>query len=704
MLLETARLRTRALYVFLALVIALGAGLAQLTAAQDGGDAGAPPPEGTADPAQPPEEETPTPVFVSVTGSEPVQVLSGSEFTLSVFGANFTPNTLVRLVGFGLLETSLVNEGALRARVPASVPPGQYVVEVIDPGRGSALSPAGLVLAAPQQPVPTNPPLPTPQAPTPLPGRPSLVVRHYSANPAAVAPAGTVALTMEVVNQGNRAAQGVSVAIDSGGKFVPANGQASATLPDIGPGGAYTFTLAAVAAMDTVTGPTSIPLTLAYHDFEGQVYTDKAALTVNVQRVDEASQLTLARYMVNPAPASPGERVTVTVLVTNTGNETAQQVLLRVATTSSEGVLLAGPQGDSFPLGDLAPGQSAGLDLPLVVSAAAKAGPQAQPVTITYLQDGETKQLTGSMTVEVARTGSAAPLLLLASYDIGADTLQPGDRFTLAMVLRNVGAADASDVLVTFGTVESSGGPPSGGSDNGGSSSAEGGSSGSSSTSTTPSITFAPLGAGGTLFLGTLSGGGESVTVEQEFIVNGTVASGIYNLPVTLRYTKPDGSSGQDSVQVSVVVVAPPRLQIALQGAVPESVNMGEPLALSWQVRNLGSKSVNLTFARVTTSSGEVVDGAETFAGTLRADEDLVLNAAVVPAEEGELTLTLALSYLDDLNREQTIVETFESTVVSPPPPEDAGPPEDFTPTPVAETRDDGWLGRLLLGLLGLGS
>jgi len=692
---EQARLSMRALVtVVLLMFLALGLGLTQLTAQDDGASAL---PEATADPI-PTDEPTPV-LLVSVSGSEPAQVLSGSVFALSVFGANFTATTLVRLVGFGLLDTSLVNSGALWAQVPASVPPGRYTVEVTDPERGSALSPVALTLVAPQQPVPTAQSTSLP--PTPLPGQPSLVVRNYSVSPAVVAPGGTVTLTLEVVNQGSRTAQGVSAAIDPGGKFVPASGQASAVLPDIGPGGTFVFTLAAVAALDTPPGPTGIALTLAYYDFEGQAYTDTATLTVTVQRVDEASQVTLARYMLSPTPARPGERVTVTVLVTNTGNKTARQALLRVATSGSDGVLLAGPQGDSFPLGDLTPGQSVSLDLPLVVSSSAKAGPQAQPVTLSYLQAGESKEVTSSLTVDVAQMTAPAPLLLLDAYDTGADVLQPGDRFTLTMAIRNAGAAAAANALVTFGSVEtSSSPPPSSGSDGGPSPSSP--DSGGSGTSVTPSTTFAPLGTGDTLFLGTLPGD-DTITVTQEFIINGTVDSGIYNLPVTLRYTRPDNSSGQDSLRVSVVVVAPPRLQIVLQGEAPDTVHTGEPLPLSWQVRNLGRKSVNLTFARVTASSGDVLDGAEVFAGALRADEDIILNAVVMPADEGPLMVTLSLSYLDDLNQEQVIVETLESEAVSPPP-LDAGPPPDATPPPAEEPQDNNWLGRLLLGLLGLGS
>src|SRR5690606_37450427 len=97
---------------------------------------------------------------------------------------------------------------------------------------------------------PTQEPTSTPLPPTPVPGQPSLLARNFSTNPEEVLPGGTVTLTFEVVNQGNRTAQGVFVSVDSGGKFVPAAGQASATLPDIAPGGVYSVSLSVVAAMD----------------------------------------------------------------------------------------------------------------------------------------------------------------------------------------------------------------------------------------------------------------------------------------------------------------------------------------------------------------------------------------------------------------------------------------------------------------------
>lgn len=214
-------------------------------------------------------EETPTPappVFISTT--EPASIINDRQQVLSVLGGNFSAGTVIRLVGWGFLPTTFVNTGAITATLPQGIPPGTYPIEVIDPVGGSATAPGLLIVSAPFiSPTPTNTltPMPTitptftptgtPLPPTPMPGEPSLIVRNFIPVPTEVAPGGNVSLGFEVVNLGNRIAQGVSVSLDPGGKFVPAPGQSSATLPDIPPGGVggVALLVAAFGVANTMT-------------------------------------------------------------------------------------------------------------------------------------------------------------------------------------------------------------------------------------------------------------------------------------------------------------------------------------------------------------------------------------------------------------------------------------------------------------------
>jgi hypothetical protein len=643
---------------------------------------------------EPTDDVTVTPP-VSIISSEPLQGVFGQVTTLSVFGANFTNQTTVRLVGFGLLTVTFVNSGALTAIVPNNVAPGQYLVEISDPARGSATSPNTFTVLSPTNtPMPPSAPTATIPPPTFVPGAPALLIRSYVVNPSTVAPGGSFTITVEVVNQGTRAAQGISVTIATGGSFFAANGQANALLPDISPGGSTIFSLAAAASTAAVAGPNPLALTFTYRDFEGTAGTSTQNLTVNVQEVSQASQVTLARYMINPSPVVAGEAVDVTLLIMNSGNETAVQALVKISTDEGA-ILLPGPDGDSFPLGDIAPGASVGIEIPLRVNAEADPGPQLQQITISYLQNGEAQTVTASMTIEVSETQAPAPLFLLAAYDTGDDTLQPGDRFTLTINLQNAGNNDANDVLLTYGTVDNSStdsGTPTGG--------------GSSA-----NTTFAPVGAGGTTFIGAIASG-ETIELEQDFVVNGTVTSGIYNLNITLRYTKPDGTAAQENLRASIVVIVPPRIRLRLEEPLPDPAMSGEPFSFSLGMINFGRNDLILTFANVEVENGEVLDGDEAYLGVLRGGGgENSVDAVIMPSEEGTVTITVSIHYLDDFNQEQTIVETYEVEAEYIEPTDeffpDGGmgenpnfPPVEMTPEPV----NTDWIGSFILGFFGLGS
>src|SRR5690606_42005975 len=65
------------------------------------------------------------------------------------------------------------------------------------------------------------------------------------------------------------------------------------------------------------------------------------------------------------------------------------------------------------------------------------------------------------------------------------------------------------------------------------------------STSGLPGNAFATIGTGSTIYAGELLAGGD-LTINQEFIVNGTVESGIYSIPITVRYTTEGGETRSD--------------------------------------------------------------------------------------------------------------------------------------------------------------
>ncbi len=630
---------------------------------------------------------------VAVTGFEPTQVLNSDSRSITVFGVNFASTSVVRLVGVGVLSTSFLNSTTLTASLPSNLTPGVYQIQVVDPVRGTSTAATGLQVYGPTA---TPFPLATFTIPTPQPGQPSLIVRGFRAQPEVIAPGGTVTLIFEIVNVGSRPAEGISISLGDG-SFTPAIGESSVTIPTINPGGTFEVSLTVVASASVEPGPASVPLVMAYRDFDGENYTSNATLSVTILDVEIASQVTVTGYSITPDPVTPGTAALVRVDVTNTGTVTVNSALIRVAGENS--LLLPGERGDTLPLGDIAPGQTVTAELPMIVSSAAEPGPKAQPIVVSFFRDNERQESTGTITINVAAPTTA--LMLLQDYSTGDEVLEPGDRFTLSLTLHNVGDATAENALLTFGTVSTStGGSGSGGDSGGGSGSGTGGST--TTTDGIPGNAFAPLGSGNTIFIGNIQPDG-TFTVDQPFIVNGTVTSGIYNLPITLRYRNPDGSQSQENLQASIVVVARPRIQSTLINPLPETVFVGEGVPLTLEIRNNGTAIVDLNRIVISAENADIPDGAEQELSPVRGDDDTTVDVVVFPIDAGEVTVTFTIYYMDDLNNERSYDLTFTSEALIPEPPPEFTPMPGFPEEGIVEEPEEDLLARLLLSFLGLG-
>jgi hypothetical protein len=306
------------------------------------------------------------------------------------------------------------------------------------------------------------------------------------------------------------------------------------------------------------------------------------------------------------------------------------------------------------------------------------------------MQEDEAKEINTTITIHVAAVNEPQPLLLLSQYTTSEDVLKPGSQFTLGVTLQNAGAADARAVMITFGTVESSG-DDSGDSDTGG----------GSQSSTTPSPTFAPLGTAGVTFIGDITSG-STADVDQEFLITGGVKTGIYNLPVTLQYALSDETAKQNTLNISLVVIVPPRLRVSMPEPLPESANTGEPLPLMLELVNDGENDLNLTTATFSAANAEIMEGAEIRLERLESEDDTLIGALIMPQEEGEVEITVSIDYLNDLNQPGSIVQTYSLMAVMPPPPVEE--PIDPGPQVVEPEPEVDWFGQALLALLGLGS
>jgi hypothetical protein len=624
----------------------------------------------------PPPTETPTPTATStpqpyaITDTEPATMTSGRETTLSVIGTGFTAQTVVRLVGVGIIPTTFINSTSLNASVPIGLNPGTYSIVISDPARGDVTAPGTLTI----QPAPTPTSFPTVTAvpPTPEPGSPLLILNSYNVNPDPIAPGGNATIQITVLNQGNRVAESVSASLDNSGALAPVSQQANVILPNLNPGAPYTFFIAAQVRPDAEGGTVSVPFTLNYRDTQNRTYSSQYTIAATITGRVEETLLTLSGYQIEPQPVAPGSPVTVSLLVTNSGTLPALQTVVTIPVGSS--ALLAGPRGNSFPIGQINPGETQTLRLPMRIASSATPGSQAQPVSIRYLQDGQEQQVEGSLTLDVDTPESTS--ILLSSYDTGHDTVQPGMQFTFNVTLQNIGAP-AANALVTF--------------------EGEGGNN-----------PFAPINGGGAVYLGDLPGGGSEVRATHDFLVSGDVTSGVYALPLTLSYTTQSGETAEDTFGASVVVLVPPRLRFAVEDPLPPTIRSGQNTSFAFRLVNSGQRPVELVGATLRTENAEIFSDEEIPLTTARPGEERFIEGSLVPDAAGEGTLIITVTYINDLNQEASIEQRYSFQVQArptpaPPPDPATQPTPRPTPTPTPETLPDDFWSRLLLGLLGLG-
>jgi hypothetical protein len=200
---------------------------------------------------------TPLPLLINTVEPNRMSTINGG--VLTVLGQGFTPDAVVRLVGYGLLNTSFVNPSGLTAVVPPGVPPGRYDVQVSlgDIGGVSTTKPEALRIEAPPEPThtpaPTHTPVPT-ATPSPTPtaafifGQPQLTIQSVRTNPATLVPGERFEMQLTIANQGNWTAVDASLEMQSPDLAVPDSGSNVRVLSRLAPNEVITTSLSLIVS------------------------------------------------------------------------------------------------------------------------------------------------------------------------------------------------------------------------------------------------------------------------------------------------------------------------------------------------------------------------------------------------------------------------------------------------------------------------
>ncbi len=617
---------------------------------------------------------------LEVESIEPAQVVNGNSHNLSVYGSGFTPECVVRLVGYGLLNTTYLNASSLIAQLPAGVPAGTYTLEVSDGVRDPGKLSNALRVTA-------QPPLPTPEPPpeAPPPGRPILTIRNYRVEPVRVRAGQEFNVVIEIYNNGSRAGEN-TMAVFQGGSFLPV-GEPGHMIWQLHINHTAVVTQRMRAPSSLTSGIHQVQVNLSANDWAGDHYEYPQTVPVEVIGTSTGGGYTGQPKVViegvetTPAVLVPGEPFSLTLRLANRGSRTAMNVF---ATAASSEMAIPARGSDTVSTPRIGIEGVVTVTLPLMLGNVQTGGRQNMAIALAYSDPGggnySGQQNIG---VDINTSLTRQPQLIIEEYSTEPDFLAPGDTFTLTLRVTNVGGGDAGRLTLALG--------------------GEGGAA---------LAPFIPLRSGNVLFVNEVPKG-ESVVLSQPLIVDGSADAKAYNLPIALAYDDPRASRQEDVQRLSLIVRKRPELQVSFYRQ-PGMLSVGMPQPLSLEVINVGRSGVNVAGIAVTGEGMELREEGIPFVGPLDAGGSAPLDVLVTPLEGGPAELVIAVRYRDDFNQMQVLSSTLELEVMEGPPGFPGGPegfpggPEggEGPGEPSVTAPETFWqkLGRAVRGFLGFGS
>lgn len=465
---------------------------------------------------------------------------------------------------------------------------------------------------------------------------------------------------------------------------------------DVGAGGSVTRIVDVVIPGGTTTGQSDI---ITFTVTDGVSFLTSTSMTVNVVSAGAAVNRPLVgmnAYSSGSKLPRAGSEFPLTLVLENRGQSSAFNL---VVTYEGEGFYPRSTGGVQS-IANLEPGGKVTFVQNFLVGDALTWSDTGTIKAVAAYTDGSGKSYTDTFTLTISLTSpnfisatstpkpSLRPQLVITGNSTDIDPLQPGSIFELTLDVKNLGSADAKDVIMVLGGGAAStndAGTP------------QPGVSGSGAELTN----FAPLGSSNIVVVGDIAQGA-SASIKLKLVVNVTTIPGAYTLKTSFSYLDGKGIRTVDDQVITLLVYSLPQVEISFYRD-PGYLSAGMMGMLPLQVTNLGKKS-SVLGNMVVTSPGAEISNNTSLVGALDPGGYFTLDAEVFPMQEGPLEINVSINYTDDFNQPREVTQTLTLNIE--PAPEitpEMNPGEGMPVEPVVETF---WskLGRFFKGLFGLDS
>jgi hypothetical protein len=552
----------------------------------------------------------------------------------------FTVGHTVRLLNYGILATTYVNPTALQAVVPAGLSTGEYTLWVLD-ANGVQVAVGTLRLVAPPAPTAT----PKPESPAPS-GRPILTVRNYTVEPLQVRPGQEFTVSIEVYNNGSRAAENTMV-VFPGGTFLPL-GDKGYVFGQIHINATFVATQRFRVPASITNGVHQVEVQLSANDWEGNHYDYPATIPVEVTGASTGAaptgkpEVLIEGVTTTPAVISPDLPFSLTLILANRGSRTAVNVM----THADPATAIPAEGGNVISTDVLRIDDVITVTLPLLLKSVKEGGRQGLTIVLEYSDyNGGSYSDQQTVGIDIDTSLANRPQLLIEAYHTDPASISPGDSFTLTLELANVGGGDAQRVTLALGGEEG---------ENLGA--------------------FVPIKGSNVSFVPSVNAG-QTEILTMQLMVAGNAETRAHNLPVALAYDTGTGTREKDTQRVSLMVFRRPQFKISFYRPVEGTAMAGQPFALPIEVVNTGTARFSVPTLEATGEGLEFTGESSTYVGNLDPGGSWTLDTMAMSPSPGPVAVVVNVYYVDDLNQTQIFSQTLTVEVMEMPEFEEPGGP-----------------------------
>ena len=318
-------------------------------------------------------------------------------------------------------------------------------------------------------------------------------------------------------------------------------------------------------------------------------------------------------------PISPGETVEFSISFRNAG---AAKLVSPVASVTPSDALTIQNETSTFLLPDMEPGATQSITVKVKAAKEITSSSQSVSTELKFSYDNGTTLTQAAVTDRVnlsantstpdaATPDAPVPNIVIRQYSFGGSSVAAGSKFPLSFTFENTGTRKIENVVVTVDGGE----------------------------------TFTMNGSTNTFYYKSLSSGG-SQTQEVPMQVVPAGKSGAQNITVSFKYEyveKEKRSQASADIRLSVPVYQLDRFQVN-EPTMPETATVGEELEVTMAYVNKGKDDIYNVEATV---EGEGVEtpARTQYLGNIIAGASGNIGFALTPESEGEISLTLKVSY-----------------------------------------------------------